>query len=440
METITEKAIQLKQLLLGFVYEAEGEVAVALETYAAEQSKKNNYGIQQQNLIIDTFLTAGKIGEKTPLDIFLTEDSNLNKSDRSLLKSWRKNFTGLFEVKQIQDNSFRLMNWLTAKEYLVLPHSQISIKEISRWQPGEIILTRIAPINEQEWFFFSDCITKGKLSKPKLAVAIGEFKKNYPHNLYDDAPELLEKSWDSVAQYHQEFVEFMGSDRLTLPGYQLNQKLVELQKIMKEKRLAASGIDDSKSVSEILQASGADETEISEAAAELGADAQAVAKLIKSKEKLSMVIPEVELPPEIKQAELVTVFSHPRWGQIFVPTYSKFTSFLATDSPESVENSQPFVRKYLEYPQINYYIWQQLKQEYPQSLEKVLQTFLQQTDFNLETNLDTILLQYDKSPKPELPEIASVPIHLHNLFQEALAQVQKSKSKSKKKQKSKGFK
>jgi hypothetical protein len=439
MSELLERAIELKQLLSDFVYDAEGEIAVALETYAAEQSKKNNYGIKQQNLIIDTFISEGKIGKQTPLDLFLAERTDLSESDRSLIQSWQQNFTGLFEVKQSQDQSFELMNWLTAKHYRVLTHAQMSAKEIARWQPGDIILTRLAPLNKQEWFFFSNCISKGRLSQPKLAVAIGEFKNNYPQALYGDAPELLEQAWDSVVQYHQEFVEFMGSDRLTLPGYQLNQKIGELQEKMSQKRLAAAGIDDSQSLSEILQASGADEAEITEAATELGADAAAVAKVIKSKKKLSMVTPKIDLPQEIKQAESVTVFSHSRWGQMFIPTYTKFTSLLTTENPETQENSKLFLRKYLEDPQINYYIWQQLTQEYPKSLEKLLQNFLERPDFNLKTDLENLLLQYNKSSKPQLPEIASVPLHLHNLFQEALAQVQKSKSKNKKKKKTKGF-
>jgi hypothetical protein len=54
--------------------------------------------------------------------------------------------------------------------------------------------------------------------------------------------------------------------------------------------------------------------------------------------------------------------------------------------------------------------------------------------------LDGLLQESQKPLKPELPEIASVPIHLHELFQEALAEVQKSKPKDKgKKKPKKGF-
>ena len=109
----------------------------------------------------------------------------MSQSECALLQRWHNSFVGLFEVKKIEGNAkttgklnrFELMNWLTAKHYLVYAHDRISAKEMDRWKPGEIILTRIAPINNSEWFFFSDRIIKGRLSQPKLAVAVGE--KNY---------------------------------------------------------------------------------------------------------------------------------------------------------------------------------------------------------------------------------------------------------------------
>ncbi|MBE9048012.1 hypothetical protein IQ255_27065 [Pleurocapsales cyanobacterium LEGE 10410] len=429
------RALNLKQKLVDFVYDSEGDIAVALETYAVAKGKKNSYGIKQQNLTVDLFITEGKVKDRTPLAIFL-EQSELSPADRKLIELWQRNFIGLFEIESIEDGYYRLMNWLTAKTYKVYGHSGMTDKETSRWQPGEIILSIIAPIDDREWFFFSDRIIKGRLSQPKLAVAIGEFRDNYPEFLYADAPELLEQAWESVAVYHQEFVEHLGSDRLTLPGYQLNQKIGELQQIMSRKKLAEAGIDDSKSLSQMLQESGKTEAEFTEAATDLGADAEAVTKIIQNKDR-SMVTPKVDLPPEIKQAESVTVFSHPRWGQMFLPNYEKFTDLLSKESIEDPETSQLSIRKYLEQPQANYYVWQQLKQQYPQALEKLLSSYLKQDSFNLD-NLDKLLLEYDKPPTPQLPSTASVPIHLNNLFEAAVAQVQKTKSKAKKKKK-KGF-
>jgi len=59
-----------KQALIEFVLEAEGELAESLETYAIAQSRRERHDSVQQDLIIDSFLTEAKVGDKTPLDLF----------------------------------------------------------------------------------------------------------------------------------------------------------------------------------------------------------------------------------------------------------------------------------------------------------------------------------------------------------------------------------
>ncbi|MCC0178699.1 hypothetical protein I4641_17145 [Waterburya agarophytonicola K14] len=441
MKNIIEKAIDLKQKLIDFVYDAEDEIAVALETYALEKGKKNSYGIKQQNITIDLFVTDGRINNQTPLDIFLASTEDLNTEERGIIQRWQNNFIGLFEIQVIANESYQLMNWLTAKTYKVCGHSQITAKETQRWQPGEIILAIIAPINEFEWFFFSDRIIKGRLSQPKLAVAIGEFRDSYPEFLYADAPELLEQAWSSVALYHQEFVDYFGSDSLTLPGYKLNQKIGELQQRISEQKLKDAGIDSNKSLSQMLSESNTNEADFTETASDLGVDTKAIDNIIKNQNKLSMVTPKVNLPPEIKQAENVTVFSHPQWGQIFLPNFNKFIDLLNQENilEAELDTSLKYIKKYLEQPEASYYIWQQLTQNYAHDLEVLLQKYTQKNDFHLERDLDSLLLEYNKLSKPKLPAIASVPIHLNNLFETAVAQVQKNKSKHKKQKQKKGF-
>jgi len=60
----------------------------------------------------------------------------------------------------------------------------------------------------------------------------------------------------------------------------------------------------------------------------------------------------------------------------------------------------------------------------------VLQTVLKRPNFQLDRDLDALLQEFNKPTEPELPEIASVPLHLDNLFQAAVAEVDKTKSKS----------
>jgi hypothetical protein len=358
------------------------------------------------------------------------------------VRSWQHSFLGLFAVTQTRQDGFALMNWLTAKHYTVKPNDPVTWEEMARFREGEILQTRIAPVTDAYWMFSGPCMPMGRLGKPKLAVAIGNFKDNHKDALYSDAPDLLEQAWESVAEYHHQFLDFFGSDEVTLPGYQLNKKISELQELLTKRQLAAAGIDDSKSLSEIAEEAGVTEEELKAAAEEAGADSTAVSQLFDSSQgKTKMVMPKVELPADLKKAEQVTVFTHPRWGQMFLPTYPQFKTILESEDWQNNKDTNKVVRKYLEDPTINVFIWHKLAKAYPTQLEKVLQTFLERPEFKLERDLDALLQEHKKPLEPELPEIASVPLHLHNLFQEALAEVNKSKSKGKKKEKTaRGFK
>jgi hypothetical protein len=447
VDAILERACELKQDLIEFVLDAEGELAESLELYVANKSRSQNNRhnvAYQQNLLIDAFLTEGKVGEQTPLDLFIDSHPELSTSDRTLISSWKQSFIGLFAVNKILSDGFELMNWLTAKHYTVKPNDSDTLKEMLRFKEGEILLTRIAPVTDAYWMFSGPCTPMGSLGKPKLAVAIGNFKENHQEALYSDAPELLEQAWQSVAEYHQEFLNFFDSDEVTLSGYELNKKINELQEIITKRRLAEAGIDESKSLSELAEEAGVTEEELKAAAEEAGADSDSVSQLFDSSQgKTKMVMPKVDLPAELKKAEQVTVFTHPRWGQMFLPTYTQFKTILESEDWQSNKDTNKLVRKYLEDPTINVFVWRKLSQLYPEQLEKVLQAFLERSDFKLERDLDALLQEHKKPLEPELPEIASVPVHLHNLFQEALAEVNKSKSKGKGKNKEKtarGFK
>ncbi|MEG5034599.1 hypothetical protein [Microcoleus sp. AT3-D2] len=443
MDEMLERAWTLKQNLIDFVLDAEGELAVALEAYAAARSTGERYDIAQQNQVIDSFTIEGKVGDKTPIDLFVESQPDLTESDRSLLESWEhRSFTGLFEITQVSPDRFELMNWLTAKHYVVKPNSPNFLAEMSRFKLGEILLARISPLTDDWWVLSSSPILKGKLGKPKLAVAIGNFKQNHKQNLYSDAPELLEQAWDSVEKYHEDFTEFFGSEEVTLSGYHLNKQLAEFQEFITKKRLADIGIDENKSLADIVEDAGVDREEVKAAAiAAAGADAKAVEVMLDSNASSKMVMPKVELPDRFKKAEQVTALSHPRWGQTFLSTYAQFTALLAAEDFSTVPGYEKLVRNYLEDPAINVWIWQRLAKVNPAKLEQVLQTVLERTDFHIDRDLDALLQEFKKPLEPELPEIASVPVHLHNLFQEALGEVNKSKSKPQEKKKSsKGFK
>ncbi|PAX58403.1 hypothetical protein [Brunnivagina elsteri] len=438
MEEILEKAKQLKKELLDFVLDAEGDLATSLEAFYADKSSKLSKSQVTTNneMILDMFLTEGKLGEKTPIDLFLENKPELPACDRNLINSWHKSFIGLFAVTEIFADGCALMNWMTAKNYIVKAKSLDELQLLNRLKNGEILLARIAPITNREWMFSAPITIMGKLGKPKLAVAIGNFKQNYKNYLYTDAPELLEEAWLSVEQYHQDFVDFFKRDEITLSGYQLQNKLKEFQQFITQHRLEIAGIDSSKSLKELAQEADISSEEMISSAVAMGVDAKEVTQILEGSKNAKMVMPDIELPNHLKKAEQVTTITHPRWGQIFLTNYHSFKNLLEATDWHSVENAEKLIRQYLNEPEINISIWHRLANQYPVELEKVLQDFLNRKDFDLQKNLEATLEEFNKALEPELPEIASVPTHLHNLFQEALMEVNsnssnKSKSKTK---------
>ncbi|HEY9617101.1 MAG TPA: hypothetical protein V6C64_09680 [Microcoleaceae cyanobacterium] len=440
MEALLTQAKELRETVIDFVLDAEGELAVALESYSAAKLAQISKSQQQtgslNDLVVTLFLMEGRVGEQTPLELFVQEQPSLSASDRALIQNWSHAFMGLFEVMQVQPDGFEVMSWTTAKHYQVKLQDPREQERLARLKAGDIVLAPIAPISNDEWMFFNPPALLGKLGKPKLAVAVGSFKDNYKNYLYSDAPELLAEAWKSVARYHDEFVEFFGSDELTLPGHQLDKKLTEFQTVIADRRFEAAGIDRSKSLEELASEAGLSDDEIAEAAAEMGADPKALADL-KAGKQPDMVTPKIAIPDALKKAEQVTMLSHPHWGQLFLPRYSTLQALLTAEDWQSVPNADKLIRQALEDPQMNAFVWHRLADRYPQSLEAVLRAVLDRPTLNLKTDLDQVLQEFGKPIQPELPEIASVPVHLNDLFQDALLEVHKSKKDSQAKEKSK---
>jgi hypothetical protein len=407
-------AVELKRSLVDFVLDGEGTMALALEAYsAAEQIRlgRSQYQGRLQDFVLDGFLIEGDVEGRTPIDWFVNVQP-LDESDRVLLQSWQLGFVGLFSVVEVLPQTFRVMNWLTAKQYTV---QAVALPQVDRLKPGEIVLTRIVPLSVSDWLIFSPLVLLGKLGKPKLAVAIGNFKQYHRKNLYGDAPELLAEAWLSVERQYQEFTDFFGNDEVTMPGYQLHQKLNALQEVLVQRQMQhqMQHMGDLPSVEAIADQLSGNEIEA------LQQVPQAPGKMAPA---------QIQLPEHLRKAESVTVINHPRWGQIFLPNYDRFQQQLRDGN--GTEASK-FARQYWNDPQIPAYIWYTLAHHYPTELETVLGLVVDRPSFDLERDLNSLLKAAGKPLEPELPEIASVPIHLNQLFQEALVEVNKTSQKSK---------
>ncbi len=439
-----QQYLDIKQDLVDFVLDSEGAIATALESFSAEQlsrwSAPNLAGLNRSELAIDMFLTEGKVGTRSVIDLFIEANSEMPPDSQAWLQQWAVGFNGLFVVRSVEQTGgdaptnehYKVVNWLTEKPYSVWPVASQAPELLARISPGEIVLARLLPLMGDgtapaEWTFSGPLTLLGKLGKPKLAVAIGNFKKWFPQHLYGDAPELKEAAWDSVQQQYTDFVELFGNEQVTLSGHELNKKFQQYQAIASEKQIAEAGLDSSKSLAEMATDAGVSKAEVDEAMAALGQESAAAKKLMESRRSLKMVMPKVSLPDEYRSAEAVTVFLHPRWGQMLLTDYSRLEAQLMADeeTDEAMALCDRLIRKYLESEQANAYVWEQLTKAHPKAIESSLRRVLNRPDFEIERDLADALAKHGKPLTPTLPESASVPVHLHNLFQEALQAVGK---------------
>ena len=423
-----------------------GSVATSLESYTARQLIRSpQLDPGQRKLLIHRFAIEGEVDGKTPLDLFLATQNDLSLADRQLISSWRRSFVGLLAIVQVFPNGLEVMNWLTAKHYRIQFTDLPSQMAMSRLKVGDVIIAQISPIIDIDWAILTPWIALGRLGKPKLAVAVGAFRQNYPHYLYPDAPELLAASWESVAVYHDRFVEFFGADEVTLTGTQLQTRIGEFQAWLVDKQLETAGIDSTKSLSELATDAGVEAADLQAFTTTLGsidsspsqAQTTAMGKLVS---------PKVELSPQLKAAATVTALSHPYWGQMFLADYPRLKTLLTPVETQYLPADLKFIHKCLVDPLMNAFVWRRLASEFPQQLEAAIRQTLDLADAkNFRSplpplfNLDLVLAKFNKYLEPDLPDSASVPIHLHDLFQSAVLEVSKEKAKPKPQPKKGGF-
>ncbi|MEM8502985.1 MAG: hypothetical protein AAF716_07510 [Cyanobacteria bacterium P01_D01_bin.1] len=443
----------IKEQIVDFVFDAEGELAVALERFSAKQLSRwatpKLVGIDRTDLATDMFIAEGQVQGQSVVQLFLADSSDNAIEANTWLNQWPNSFVGLFEVINVEESPeekpeesseklkagnvcYQLMNWLTEKRYSVRPNSLQSSEMLKRMKPREIVLAMLVPLTTDEWTFSGSITLLGKLGKPKLAVAVGNFKKWFPEQLYGDAPELKEAAWESVKQQYDDLIDIFGPTPVTVSGKELNEKLQTYQKAATEKQLAEAGIDSDKSFLEMAKAQDLSEEEIEEAIASVGEENKAAKAILTSKQSLKMVMPKVELPNELRTAKSVTVFSHPRWGQSFLPDYQRLETLLTMDASDRTEENtaelRSLISKYLEDNQANAHVWKHIRDNFGTALDPIIHELTNSPKLSIQTDLEQILATHDKPLNPTLPESASVPIHLHNLFQEALKKVGKTAS------------
>jgi hypothetical protein len=438
LDSLFARAGVLWSAIIESIQSSEGNMAAGLESFNARQLIRSpQLDAGQRKLLPHRFAIEGEVDGKSPLELFLASQTDLTLVDRQLISSWRRSFVGLLEIVQIFPTGLEVMNWLTARHYRIQFVDESSQTAMIRLKVGEIMIAQLSPIQDIDWAILAPWVTLGRLGRPKLAVAVGTFRQNYPHYLYSDAPDSLAAAWESVAVYHDRFVEFFGSDEVTLAGGQLQTRIGEFQNWLVAKQLDDAGVDRSKSITDLAADAGVEAEDLEAMTSTLGLSETNPQGQPQKMEQ--MIAPPVELPAHLKSATAVTALSHPYWGQMFLADYPQLQTLLTPVDPEYPPEDLNFIRKCLADPAMNAFVWRRLATQFPQQLQTAIWLIFELPNFNLSTDLDPILSKFNKYLDPDLPDLASVPIHLHELFQAAVRDVSKDKVKPKSPPKKTGF-
>ena len=433
-------AHRLKQELLDCVLDAEGDLAIALESYTAQELKRLNTsafkGSDRTDFILDQFLTHRNEDETNAIHHFLAQNPQLSLPEQNLIKSWHQHLLGLFRVEDMQPEVLSIMNWMTQKRYQIAYNPEALSPVLKRLKPKDIIQCRLLPIDEETWMFSGPVLHLGQLGDTKLAVAIGSFRQHHPDSLYADAPDLFEEAWQSVEMMHESFEEFFEHTSLTLSGEDLHRRLKDYQNFLTQKELDSKGLDGKQSLKEVAQEAGVSKDELSERMELLGIDSPKQQQKIEEQTLAQMVRPPLELPKHLRSASSVTLLTDARGGQVFLPRFSAVIKTLESFSDLEPESIQEQFQTELADLEMKPFVWRSLAKTHPQALEECLKITTGNSSFDLNTDLESLLLNYHDRLEPTLPETASVPLHLHELFERAMAQLKPAK-KNKKKAKSK---
>ncbi|MEM6503661.1 MAG: hypothetical protein AAF685_17715 [Cyanobacteria bacterium P01_C01_bin.89] len=460
---LVEQAEELKEQLLQFVMGAEGKLAQRLEEFTVERSRELAKSPVRHTLtrfVLDEFLTGELLDMPCPIEQFIEANPSLSDANVTLIRRWKDTFLGIFVVKKADQGVFTLRNWMTDFSYDVVPTQLQLPADLERLAPKEVVISRLSPLDEDRWIFSGPMYLLGALSKPKLAMAIANLKRHHGEASYGGAPELLEEAWESVASHHQSFLDYFGSDTVTLPGRQLNHQLKQFQDHRTQAQMEQAHIEEKTSLRALVQkasetngAAGVDLVDVEATAEEVGVDLDSgVGKVAQSLSgsRTQLTSPQVEVPEALQRAKEVTALSDPQWGLVFIKNYGDLKGLIkrvANRTGEEQKGDQIHNQKSdidslnqaLSNLDIPTFAWIKLANIEPDNFIQAMEKVTGDRHWNPE-KLTELLKSVDRHSKAQLPEVANVPQHLNALFQKVLLDSTKKAKSSSSRKKKKGFK
>jgi hypothetical protein len=188
--------------------------------------------------IVDSFIMQHRLPDgRTVLDHFIDARTDLAEADREFLRGWRNVVEGLFEVQRQDGDALILHNAIDELTYRT--HSNLGSAAFARMSPGSFLVGRLVPVGD-EWLFTGHQMVLPASARRGLARAAADFALANPRLIFRN-PEKLKLGWELQRDDRALFVEFFGSDVVTVAGAQFAERMREFWDFRNSKAAERTG-------------------------------------------------------------------------------------------------------------------------------------------------------------------------------------------------------
>jgi len=319
-------------------------------------------------LLWDSFLLEHPLRHgRTVVEQFVDTRPDLSPQDRQMLLGWRDVVTGVFEVQRRDGPALILANLVDDLTYRARATAGPSVfRQMPR---RSFLLTRLVAVGD-EWVF-SGPTSVLRPAERDVAVQVAlEMALRTPEAVYRN-PEKLARAWELQREERQHFVRFFGTDLVVVPGDQAQRRLDEFHAF----RLA-----------EILR-------EHPEARRRVGSPP-----------------PEMELPPELVDAETVAFIYDEDDGLDFLADFGLVEQAFADPDLVRRRRYREQVLSYLHDDSVEPMVLRRLADRDPAKASEVFRRVLKRPRFEWVRDGEKLLrsAKADYYARPPLPTVTPV--------------------------------
>ena len=220
-ETLLDRAAELKRQLVE--YSQSGRYDGAFRRMVGEQGLDLGTWDDDRSLLMwDCFVLEYRLRNgRTVVEQFVDAHPELSPQDRELLLGWRDVVTGPFEVQRRDGPALILVNLVDDLTYRV--RATTGTEVLRRMPKRSFLITRLVRVGD-EWMFSGPTSVLTPAERDLAYRLALDISLQIPKAAYRN-PQRLARAWELQRAERQRFIRFFGSDLVTVPGEEAQQRI-----------------------------------------------------------------------------------------------------------------------------------------------------------------------------------------------------------------------